>query len=156
MFELSQQFFFDAAHTLHRDVESEGSRRIHGHTYHAEVCIAGTPDSRTGMVADLGIVQKAIAALRPTLDHRLLDDVPGLGAPTLENLCVFIWSQLAPVIPNISCVIVERRASGDKCVFRPKPANLLPTGQPAEVAGELDARADAAALPKRPTPSVAS
>ena len=121
MFELSQRFFFDAAHTLHREIESDGSRRIHGHTYHAEICVAGVPDSRTGMVADLGHLQQAIAALRPKLDHHLLDEVPGLGAPTLENLCSFIWNKLAPGVPGLSCVIVERQASGNKCVYRPGP-----------------------------------
>lgn len=44
MFELSQRFFFDAAHTLHREIESDGSHRIHGHTYHAEVCCAPGAD----------------------------------------------------------------------------------------------------------------
>ena len=38
-FTLSQRFFFDAAHTLQREIEAEGSRRIHGHTYHAEVAV---------------------------------------------------------------------------------------------------------------------
>jgi len=36
-FELSQQFYFEAAHTLHREIDQEGRRRIHGHTYHARV-----------------------------------------------------------------------------------------------------------------------
>jgi len=122
MYELSQRFFFDAAHTLHRDIEADGSRRIHGHTYHAEICIAGTPDSQTGMIVDLGVVQQAIATLRLKLDHHLLDEVPGLGAPTLENLCTFIWGELAPVVPGLACVIVERQASGNRCVFRPGAA----------------------------------
>mgnify|MGYP000178535474 CR=1 FL=1 len=43
-FELSQRFYFEAAHTLHRTIDAEGSLRIHGHTYHAEVTIAGQPD----------------------------------------------------------------------------------------------------------------
>lgn len=119
MFELSQRFFFDAAHTLLRDVEAEGSRRIHGHTYHAEVSVAGTPDSQTGMIADLGVLQQAIAALRPKLDHHLLDEVPGMGPPTLENLCLFIWRELVPAVPGLSCVVVERQASGNRCVYRP-------------------------------------
>ena len=37
LFTISQRFFFDAAHTLRREIEAEGSRRVHGHTYHAEV-----------------------------------------------------------------------------------------------------------------------
>src|SRR6218665_316057 len=38
---ISQRFFFDAAHTLRREIEAEGSRRVHGHTYHAEVALTG-------------------------------------------------------------------------------------------------------------------
>jgi 6-pyruvoyl-tetrahydropterin synthase len=37
------------------------------------------------MVVDLGRVRQRIDALRPQLDHRLLDEVPGLGHATLEN-----------------------------------------------------------------------
>ena len=79
---ISQKFFFDAAHTLRRDIETEGSLRVHGHTYYAEVSIAGTPDAQSGMVVDLGRVRQRIELLRPQLDHRLLDDVPGLGPAT--------------------------------------------------------------------------
>ena len=48
--EISQTFFFDAAHTLDRAIETESSRRIHGHTYNAEVFLTGQPDPQTGMV----------------------------------------------------------------------------------------------------------
>ncbi len=55
--EVSQRFFFDAAHTLKRTLddaeEVAGSRRIHGHTYHAEVTVSGNADEDTGMVVDI-------------------------------------------------------------------------------------------------------
>ena len=57
-FTISQRFFFDAAHTLKREIEAEGSRRIHGHTYHAEVWLAGERDPATGMVIDLGLLRQ--------------------------------------------------------------------------------------------------
>ena len=50
MFELSKQFRFEAAHTLHRVVDSEPSRRVHGHSYRAEVVIRGRPDPVSGML----------------------------------------------------------------------------------------------------------
>jgi 6-pyruvoyltetrahydropterin/6-carboxytetrahydropterin synthase len=62
--ELSQRFFFEAAHTLHRTVETEGSKRIHGHTYHAEVTVCGIPDEASGMVLDLGYLRAEVAKLR--------------------------------------------------------------------------------------------
>lgn len=117
-FEISQKFFFDAAHTLQRDIEAEGSRRIHGHTYWAEVSLSGQPDAATGMVVDLGRVRLAIEQLRPQLDHHLLDEVPTLGPATLENLCVFIWRALSPTLPALSQVRVWRDSVGDSCTLR--------------------------------------
>jgi len=49
MYELSKEFRFDAAHTLDRAVDTESSRRIHGHSYRAEVVIRGRPDPKSGM-----------------------------------------------------------------------------------------------------------
>jgi 6-pyruvoyltetrahydropterin/6-carboxytetrahydropterin synthase len=114
---ISQKFFFDAAHTLRRDIETEGSLRVHGHTYFAEVSIAGTPDAVSGMVVDLGRVRQRIELLRPQLDHRLLDEVPGLGPATLENLCAFIWRALAPDFAGLERVRVWRDALGDSCTL---------------------------------------
>lgn len=118
-YEISQRFFFDAAHTLRREIEAEGSRRVHGHTYHAEVFVRGLP-ADNGMVLDLGFVRQEIQTLREQLDHHFLDEVPGLGIPTLENLCTYIWRALAPKVPGLSAVTVERHAIGDRCTYRPQ------------------------------------
>ncbi len=120
-FEITQKFFFDAAHTLKREIEAEGSRRIHGHTYHAEVTLSGTPQPDSGMVVDLGLVRLAIAELRPQLDHHLLDEVPGLGPATLENLAAFIWRGMEARLPHVAQVRVWREALGDGCTLRRSP-----------------------------------
>ena len=117
-YQISQTFFFDAAHTLKREIEADSSRRIHGHTYNAEVTLSGQREPQTGMVVDLGLVRRAIEHLRPQLDHRLLDDVPGLGPATLENLCAFIWRALTPVLPGLAAVRVWREGMGDSCTLR--------------------------------------
>jgi 6-pyruvoyltetrahydropterin/6-carboxytetrahydropterin synthase len=117
---ISQRFFFDAAHTLKRttEAEAEGSRRIHGHTYHCEVSLSGTPDPHTGMVSDLGELRAALQLVRGQLDHHYLDEVAGLGAPTLENLCSFIWNSAAAQFANLSAVRVWRDGMGDGCILR--------------------------------------
>ncbi|MBO9677463.1 6-carboxytetrahydropterin synthase [Paenacidovorax monticola] len=112
-----QRIFFDAAHTLRREIEAEGSRRIHGHTYHAEVSLTGPLDPATGMVQDLGYLRQRLAVLRERLDHHLLDEVPGLGIPTLENLCRFIAEALSDMQPPPSRVRVWRDALGDGCTL---------------------------------------
>lgn len=121
MFELSQSFYFESAHTLRREVErneTDGSRRVHGHTYTAEVCVSGKADRATGMVVDLAVLRAAIAAVREQLDHHFLDEVPGLGVPTLENLCVFIHGRVAARVRGVTSVSVARQSSGDRCVYR--------------------------------------
>lgn len=120
-YELSQRFFFEAAHTLRRKLhdadEVAGSLRIHGHTYQAEVCVAGLPAGDSGMVMDLALLRAAIAGLRTQLDHHFLDEVPGLGQPTLENLCRYIATHMQQQGIQPARVRVWREASGDSCTL---------------------------------------
>ena len=120
-FTVSQRFFFDAAHTLNREIETEGSRRIHGHTYHAEVFLSGPRDPLTGMVIDLGLLRQGLSDVRERLDHHLLDEVPDLGAPTLENLCLFIAHALPGMGPLLARVRVWRDGVGDACTLDLQP-----------------------------------
>ena len=53
------------------------------------------------------------------LTVRVANEVAGLGAPTLENLSVFIFAQVHKQIPQVSAVAVSR-AAGDRCVYRPQ------------------------------------
>ena len=53
----------------------------------------------------------------------MLDDIAGLGPATLENLCAFIWRQLAPALPALSSVRVWREALGDACLLTQAPAS---------------------------------
>ncbi len=115
--EISQRFFFEAAHTLQREVETPGSARVHGHTYQAEVSVRGEPDGRTGMVMDIALLRSRIEAIRAQLDHHMLDEVAGLGVPTLENLCSYIAGQLS-TCPGLSAVRVWRDSAGDSCTLR--------------------------------------
>ena len=60
MFELTKQFRFEAAHTLQRAIGTEGSRRVHGHSYRAEVAVRGVPDQASGMIVDLGLFDQSL------------------------------------------------------------------------------------------------
>jgi 6-pyruvoyltetrahydropterin/6-carboxytetrahydropterin synthase len=117
MFELSKQFRFEAAHTLQRQIDAEPSRRIHGHSYRAEVTVRGAADPQTGMVIDLGLFERALADVRDGLDHRFLDEVPGLGPATMENLSVWIWRRLVGRCPGLARITVYRDSEGDACSY---------------------------------------
>ena len=113
--ELAKQFRFEAAHTLNRNVEIEASRRIHGHSYRAEVVLRGRADPVSGMLQDLGLVAHALEGVRDRLDHHLLDEVEGLQPATLENISAWIWRQLASEMPALARVTVYRDSTGDAC-----------------------------------------
>jgi len=122
-YELTQRFFFEAAHTLQREHEVQGSRRIHGHTYFAELTVAGAPDSRSGMVMDLARLRALAEHARSLLDHRLLNEVDGLGPPTLENLCAYLWRAFESQGCAPARVVVRREGMGDSCSLTSRPEN---------------------------------
>jgi 6-pyruvoyltetrahydropterin/6-carboxytetrahydropterin synthase len=117
MYELSKEFRFDAAHTLDRALDTEASRRIHGHSYRAEVVIRGRRDPESGMVVDLGLFDQALQETRDGLDHRFLDEIGDLGPATMENLSAWIWRKLEPKLPNLSRVTVKRDSDTGSCTF---------------------------------------
>ena len=120
VFELSQSFYFEAAHTLKREHETEGSLRIHGHTYEAQITVIGESDPSSGMVVDLALLRSEIVRIREILDHQFLDEIDELGPATLENLARYISNKIISKLPNLYSVMVERRLSGDRCVYRLK------------------------------------
>ena len=117
MHEITKEFRFEAAHTLLRDVNATGSRRIHGHSYRAEIVVRGMPDPETGMVIDLGLLDLTLKAVRENLDHHFLNDIADLGPATLENLAAWIWRDLVRRGVEPAKVVVARDASGDSCTY---------------------------------------
>lgn len=117
MYELTKQFRFDCAHTLERVVETEGSRRIHGHSYRAQVTLRGKPDPVSGMIIDTSLLAMKLAQARDALDHRFLDEINDLGPGTMENLCAYIWRKLEEDIPTLHSVTVLRDSTEDQVTY---------------------------------------
>ena len=115
MIELSQEFGFDAAHYLGNGAAE--NRRLHGHSFYAEVTLRGEANPATGFLRDLGEVNAALAIIRETLDHRLLNDVEGLGKPTLENLAKFIFTRAKAALPEVARVKLRRPTYGQTCTY---------------------------------------
>jgi 6-pyruvoyltetrahydropterin/6-carboxytetrahydropterin synthase len=120
MIELTQEFGFDAAHYMPHRVEGDPYRRMHGHSFIAAVTLKGEVDAVTGWVRDFGEIKAALDELRSTLDHRLLNEVPGLENPTLENLARFIFAAVKSQFPGVVRVRVSRPSYGQSCVYEPR------------------------------------
>lgn len=117
MWELSKEFWFDAAHTLNRKIDMPASERIHGHSYRARITVSGKPCPESGMIIDLGQLARSIEDIRPRLDHQFLDRLDDLGPATIENLCQWIWRALEKSTPSLRAVSVFRDSSGDACSY---------------------------------------
>jgi 6-pyruvoyltetrahydropterin/6-carboxytetrahydropterin synthase len=121
MFEISKQFRFESAHTLQREADNadikQASRRIHGHSYRAEVAVRGNADPDTGMVVDFGVLERAVEQARLGLDHHFLNEVPDLGPPTMENLSSWIWRAVSRDCAGLARVTVYRDSTGEMCSY---------------------------------------
>jgi 6-pyruvoyltetrahydropterin/6-carboxytetrahydropterin synthase len=94
----------------------------HGHTYECAVTVSGTADPETGMVVDLGLLDRVLKEeVVGRFDHRHLNlDVPefayGRTIPTGEMLCVDIWNRVAARLPA-SCRLAAVRVQEEPMLY---------------------------------------
>jgi 6-pyruvoyltetrahydropterin/6-carboxytetrahydropterin synthase len=103
---ITQAFSFEAAHQLFKVPEAHKCRRMHGHSYRVELELSGPVDPHSGFVADFFDVEAAFAPLHQKLDHHYLNEIEGLENPTAENIAIWIWDRVKPVLPQLATVIV--------------------------------------------------
>ncbi len=115
--EIFRTFTFEAAHYLPRTPEGHKCRRMHGHSFRADVYIEGEVGEDTGWILDFADIKRAFEPLEQQLDHRLLNEVEGLENPTSENIAKWIWDRLKPALPGLSKVIVQETCNTG-CVYR--------------------------------------
>jgi 6-pyruvoyltetrahydropterin/6-carboxytetrahydropterin synthase len=121
--ELTRRIAFAAAHRYRRPEWNDARNAeifgvcarpsFHGHTYVCEVTVRGTIDETTGMVVDLAMLDRVLAAeVRDRFDHRNINlDVPefadGRLVPTGENLARFICERVQTALgPRIGVSLV--------------------------------------------------
>jgi 6-pyruvoyltetrahydropterin/6-carboxytetrahydropterin synthase len=115
--EISKTFLFDAAHFLPHAAPGHPNSRMHGHSFQVVVTLRGEPDAAKGWLRDLGEVASAVETVRDALDHRTLNEVEGLGVPTLERLSAWIFAMLKPRLPELARVTVRRDSLGESCTY---------------------------------------
>ena len=115
--ELYKEFRFEAAHLLPNVPEGHKCRRLHGHSFRVRVLVRGPVDPVTGWVMDFGELKAAWRPLHEALDHRYLNDLPGLENPTSEVLARWIWGRLLPALPQLALVEVRETCTSG-CRYR--------------------------------------
>ena len=105
--EIFKEFTIESAHRLPFVPEDHKCARLHGHSFHITIHVSGDLDAELGWVQDFADIATAFAPIRERLDHRYLNEIPGLENPTSENLCIWIWKELAPALPMLSRIVVR-------------------------------------------------
>ena len=112
-----KDFLFEAAHFLPGAPAASANARVHGHSFRARVTIDGEPDAETGCVYHFDDLTAALTEARDALDHRLLNEVEGLSAPTLECIAIWLWNRLSNKVPGLSEIQVARDSCHEGVVY---------------------------------------
>jgi len=120
-----KEFRFEAAHFLPSATPGTANARMHGHSFRARVTVEGVPDPETGYILHFDDLAAAMADAREALDHRLLNEVEGLDAPTLERIAIWLWHRLQNRVPGLAEIEIARDSCHEGCVYSgPPPARL--------------------------------
>jgi len=90
---IAKEFTFDAAHFLPKLPADHKCHRMHGHTYRVELVFRGAIDAN-GFVLDYAEIAALWAPVHEELDHRVLNEIPGLETPSTEVLAWWIAGEL--------------------------------------------------------------
>ncbi len=98
---LYKEFTFDSAHFLPNVPDGHKCKEMHGHTYRLRVWLKGKPDEKLGWVIDFAVLKGIVKPVVAVLDHKCMNNIPGLENPTCELIAVWIWDKLKPSLPSM-------------------------------------------------------
>jgi len=113
-FRVSKATTFEAAHYLGHKPEGHPYKHVHGHSFRLEITVAGTVQPGAEWVQDFGDITSALEAVAARLDHKLLNEIPGLETPTLERICLWVAEALKPSLPNLAAVELSRPSLNER------------------------------------------
>lgn len=90
---VGRTYRFESAHWLPEVPDGHRCKNIHGHNYRIEIVVRGALDRR-GFVVEFAEIDAVVAPLLREVDHRLLNDVPGLENPTAEIIARWFFERI--------------------------------------------------------------
>ncbi|MEK9672446.1 MAG: 6-carboxytetrahydropterin synthase [Rhodospirillaceae bacterium] len=110
------EFQFVAAQRLSGVPRDHAAARLHGHTFQVRVVLSGEPEPGTGWIIDPAEMRARAGAVIAEVDHRHLNDLPGLENPSTENLARHLQKRLSTVLlgrvsvdiwenPTVGCAV---------------------------------------------------
>lgn len=114
--EIYKVFRFESAHFLSKVSVSHKCRNLHGHSYKLTVFVKGTISESSGWLIDYNDLKAAILPVIELVDHKLLNEIPGLENPTVENFSIWLWHRIKPEVPMLSKIVLDETATSG-CVY---------------------------------------
>lgn len=111
----SKKLHFEGAHRLDFLPAEHKCSRLHGHSWTCQFDVGGEPDVN-GMMTDYDDLTKAfMSQVHAVIDHRYLNEIPGLEKPTTEAIAEWIAFRLQDglKVPVRRVHIVEGFAGGE-------------------------------------------
>jgi 6-pyruvoyltetrahydropterin/6-carboxytetrahydropterin synthase len=112
-----KEFSFEAAHRLPNVPAGHKCARLHGHSFHVRVTVEGPLGATSGWVMDFADLKTAFGPVHDRLDHRFLNEIPGLENPTSEVLAQWIWRELRTSLPSLVEIEVRETCTSG-CIYR--------------------------------------
>lgn len=110
---LIKSFNFEAAH-CHPGV----NQPVHGHRFEVHIFQSGEIDPHLGWLVDFGEIKCAVKPVLDQLDHRYLNDLPGLQKGTTEELETWILDRIRNQLPFETAVRIRTREERRFELFR--------------------------------------
>lgn len=104
------EYSIDCAHFLPFVPDGHKCGKMHGHRYDIRLEIAGEPDRETGWIIDYADVKAISDPIIMGLDHKTLNEIPGLTNPTCENIVLYLTDYLQPKLPELAKIEVRETA----------------------------------------------
>ena len=97
---IGKQYSFSSAHFLPNVPDGHKCKGMHGHNYVVEVEIRGEISPLDGFCGNIDFykIDESMKPLIKLVDHKVLNDIPGLENPTAEIIAAWFLSNFSPAM----------------------------------------------------------
>lgn len=120
-FTLKKEFTFEAAHKL--PAHDGKCQRLHGHSWKLRVVVVGDRiemnGPKAGMLVDYADISRVVKPIvEQYLDHHYLNETTAMLNPTSENLAIWLYHMIQPLLPKLVSIEIDETCTSS-CCFQP-------------------------------------
>ncbi len=109
--ELKSHFQIESARFLPLLPKTHPCAHMHGHSFKIILTLVGDIDPKIGWVIDYNDIDAAVKPILNLIDHKILNEVPGLENPTSEFLAIWFYEKAKPLLPQLTKVTIAETPS---------------------------------------------